>query len=114
MSASSGTETGKDTSIGTYVYGITAADHPALPSFAEELRGVGDPPCSVRVLTAGALAAIVSDAPEKLRPKRRDLLAHQQRLQIVLDQRLDRPPTAPDFVRVAHPDQPHGRHHDQD
>jgi hypothetical protein len=31
----------------------------------------------VRVLTAGDLAAVVSDAPEDLRPKRRDLLAHQ-------------------------------------
>lgn len=81
MSTSSGTETGNDTSIGTYVYGVTDAAHPALPSFAEELRGVGDPPRSVRVLTAGALAAIVSDAPEKLRPKRKDLLAHQHVLE---------------------------------
>jgi hypothetical protein len=31
----------------------------------------------VRVLTQGDLTAIVSDAPEGLRPKRRDLLAHQ-------------------------------------
>ncbi len=81
MTTSSGTESGNGTSIGTYVYGITAADHPALVSFAEELRGVGDPPRSVRVLTAGALAAIVSDAPEKLRPKRKDLLAHQHVLE---------------------------------
>jgi hypothetical protein len=31
----------------------------------------------VRVLKEGDLAAVVSDAPEGLRPKRRDLLAHQ-------------------------------------
>ncbi|RZU23657.1 GvpL/GvpF family gas vesicle protein [Streptomyces sp. BK239] len=60
--------------MSTYVYGITAASHPALP---EGLGGVGDPPMQIRVLTEGELAAIVSDAPENLRPKRKDLLAHQ-------------------------------------
>lgn len=60
--------------MSTYVYGITAASHPALP---EGLSGVGEPPLPVRVLRAGDLAAVVSDAPENLRPKRRDLLAHQ-------------------------------------
>ncbi|WP_406162014.1 GvpL/GvpF family gas vesicle protein [Streptomyces sp. NBC_00882] len=60
--------------MSTYVYGITAASHPALP---EDLAGVGNPALPVRVLTEGDLAAIVSDAPEGLRPKRRDLLAHQ-------------------------------------
>ncbi|MDQ0765142.1 GvpL/GvpF family gas vesicle protein [Streptomyces canus] len=60
--------------MSTYVYGITAASHPALP---EDLAGVGDPALPVRVLKEGDLAAIVSDAPEGLRPKRRDLLAHQ-------------------------------------
>ncbi|MFQ6145212.1 GvpL/GvpF family gas vesicle protein [Streptomyces seoulensis] len=60
--------------MSTYVYGITAASHPAL---AEALTGVGEPPRPVRVLTAGDLAAVVSDAPENLRPKRKDLLAHQ-------------------------------------
>jgi hypothetical protein len=60
--------------VSTYVYGITAASHPALP---EGLGGVGDPALPVRVLTEGDLAAIVSDSPEGLRPKRRDLLAHQ-------------------------------------
>ncbi|MET7698821.1 GvpL/GvpF family gas vesicle protein [Streptomyces sp. NPDC005485] len=58
----------------TYVYGITAASHPSLP---EDMGGVGDPPRPVRILKEGELAAIVSDAPEGLRPKRRDLLAHQ-------------------------------------
>jgi hypothetical protein len=60
--------------VSTYVYGITAASHPALP---EGLGGVGDPALPVLVLQEGDLAAIVSDAPEGLRPKRRDLLAHQ-------------------------------------
>ncbi|MGW1619334.1 GvpL/GvpF family gas vesicle protein [Streptomyces sp. NPDC002172] len=60
--------------MSTYVYGITAAAHPDLP---DGMDGVGDPPRRVRVLTEGELAAIVSDAPEGLRPKRRDLLAHQ-------------------------------------
>ncbi|MFI7406131.1 GvpL/GvpF family gas vesicle protein [Streptomyces sp. NPDC049541] len=60
--------------MSTYVYGITASSHPALP---EGLTGVGDPPRPVRVLKEGDLAAVVSDAPEGLRPKRKDLLAHQ-------------------------------------
>ncbi|MFF4690577.1 GvpL/GvpF family gas vesicle protein [Streptomyces sp. NPDC001307] len=60
--------------MSTYVYGITARTHPALP---EGMTGVGEPPRPVRVLTAGELAAVVSDAPEGLRAKRRDLLAHQ-------------------------------------
>jgi len=58
----------------TYVYGIAFATHPSLP---EDMGGVGDPARPVRILKAGDLAAIVSDAPEGLRPKRRDLLAHQ-------------------------------------
>jgi len=41
------------------------------------MGGVGDPPRPVRILTEGELAAVVSDAPEGLRPKRKDLLAHQ-------------------------------------
>ncbi|WP_374984370.1 GvpL/GvpF family gas vesicle protein [Streptomyces fradiae] len=60
--------------MSTYVYGIALSSHPALP---EKTDGVGDPPGPVRVLTEGPLAALVSDAPEGLRPKRRDLLAHQ-------------------------------------
>ncbi|MFJ7150652.1 GvpL/GvpF family gas vesicle protein [Streptomyces sp. NPDC100445] len=60
--------------MSTYVYGITARSHPALP---EGMTGVGQPPRPVRLLTAGELTAVVSDAPEDLRPKRRDLLAHQ-------------------------------------
>lgn len=60
--------------MSTYVYGIAASSHPALP---KDMGGVGDPARPVRILTEGELAAIVSDAPEGLRPKRKDLLAHQ-------------------------------------
>ncbi|MFE6281858.1 GvpL/GvpF family gas vesicle protein [Streptomyces sp. NPDC057877] len=60
--------------MSTYVYGITASSHPALP---EGMGGVGDPARPLRVLKQGALAAIVSDAPEGLRPKRKELMAHQ-------------------------------------
>ncbi|MFJ4716561.1 GvpL/GvpF family gas vesicle protein [Streptomyces sp. NPDC088785] len=60
--------------MSTYVYGIAAAGHPSLPAGME---GIGKPALPVRTVTAGELAAIVSDAPENLRSKRRDLLAHQ-------------------------------------
>ncbi|MFJ8821018.1 GvpL/GvpF family gas vesicle protein [Streptomyces sp. NPDC102467] len=60
--------------MSTYVYGIAGADHPSLP---DGMEGIGSPALTVRVVTAGGLAALVSDAPENLRPKRRDLLAHQ-------------------------------------
>ncbi|MEU2792993.1 GvpL/GvpF family gas vesicle protein [Streptomyces sp. NPDC007100] len=60
--------------MSTYVYGIARADHPAPE---QELLGIGDPPRPVRIVREGELAAVVSDCPDKLRPKRRDLLAHQ-------------------------------------
>ncbi|MGW4567057.1 GvpL/GvpF family gas vesicle protein [Streptomyces sp. NPDC004561] len=60
--------------MSTYVYGIIRASHSPLP---QDMEGIGDPARPVRVLREGELAAIVSDAPEELRPKRRDLLAHQ-------------------------------------
>ncbi|TQK42616.1 gas vesicle protein GvpL/GvpF [Streptomyces sp. SLBN-118] len=60
--------------MSTYVYGIARSSHPSLPDRAS---GVGDPPRPVRILRQGRLAAFVSDAPDDLKPKRRDLLAHQ-------------------------------------
>ncbi|MFD7923964.1 GvpL/GvpF family gas vesicle protein [Streptomyces sp. NPDC059740] len=60
--------------MATYVYGIARGDHPDLP---EGLTGIGDPPLPVRLVREGDLAAVVSDSPDNLRPKRRDLLAHQ-------------------------------------
>ncbi|GGX31614.1 GvpL/GvpF family gas vesicle protein [Streptomyces lomondensis] len=61
--------------MSTYVYGIIRASHSSLP---QDMDGIGDPPRPVRVLRQGELAAIVSEAPEELRPKRRDLLAHHR------------------------------------
>ncbi|MEU8822435.1 GvpL/GvpF family gas vesicle protein [Streptomyces sp. NPDC048636] len=58
---------------GVYVYGVVHAGHPVPPGRA----GVGERPGPVRTLPAGELAAVVSDAPDRLRAKRRDLLAHQ-------------------------------------
>ncbi|MFJ4584248.1 GvpL/GvpF family gas vesicle protein [Streptomyces echinatus] len=61
--------------MGTYVYGIIRASHSPL---RQDLEGIGEAPRPVRVVGRGEVAAIVSDAPEGLRPKRRDLLAHQR------------------------------------
>lgn len=58
----------------TYVYGIARRTHDRLP---ESMGGVGDPPKPVRTVAQGELVALVSDAPEDLKPRRRDLLAHQ-------------------------------------
>ncbi|WP_353945495.1 GvpL/GvpF family gas vesicle protein [Streptomyces sp. HUAS MG91] len=60
--------------MSTYVYGIADAGHPSLP---DGMEGIGSPARTVRTVTGGGLLALVSDAPESLRPKRRDLLAHQ-------------------------------------
>ncbi|WP_329112164.1 GvpL/GvpF family gas vesicle protein [Streptomyces sp. NBC_01353] len=60
--------------MSTYVYGITRAEQ-KLPDDAE---GIGQPPMPVRTVRSGALVALVSDAPIELKPKRRDLLAHQR------------------------------------
>ncbi|GHJ30939.1 MULTISPECIES: GvpL/GvpF family gas vesicle protein [Streptomyces] len=56
-----------------YVYGVVRASHAVPPGRA----GVGERPAPLRTLPAGALAAVISDAPDRLRAKRRDLLAHQ-------------------------------------
>ncbi|MFE0136379.1 GvpL/GvpF family gas vesicle protein [Streptomyces sp. NPDC059037] len=61
--------------MSTYVYGIAACSHPSLPV---GMDGVGKPPHPVRVIKEGELAAVVSDAPDGLRPKRNNLLAHQK------------------------------------
>lgn len=57
----------------TYVYGITPGDR-ILP---DDIEGVGDPPRPVRAVRSGDLAALCSDAPTELKPRRSDLLAHQ-------------------------------------
>ncbi|GAA1089007.1 MULTISPECIES: GvpL/GvpF family gas vesicle protein [Kitasatospora] len=60
--------------MSVYVYSITAASHPRQLA---GLVGVGEPPSTLRSVCAGPLCAVVSDAPDELRPKRRDLTAHQ-------------------------------------
>ncbi|MEU8588812.1 GvpL/GvpF family gas vesicle protein [Streptomyces sp. NPDC048664] len=58
----------------TYVYGITGADHPLR---LDGVEGVGEPPTALRTVRTDTLTAVVSDAPEGLRAKRRDVRAHQ-------------------------------------
>ncbi|MFD7013318.1 GvpL/GvpF family gas vesicle protein [Streptomyces sp. NPDC059928] len=65
--------------MSTYVYGIARNSPPPLTG---DVSGVGDPPRPVRTVQRGALVALVSDAPEDLKPKRRDLLAHQSVLAV--------------------------------
>ncbi|WP_030930774.1 GvpL/GvpF family gas vesicle protein [Streptomyces sp. NRRL B-24720] len=60
--------------MAVYVYSIVAATHPQR---LDDLDGVGNPPTSLRSVKTDKLVAVVSDAPEDLRPKRRDLGAHQ-------------------------------------
>ncbi|MFG2289233.1 GvpL/GvpF family gas vesicle protein [Streptomyces sp. NPDC048595] len=60
--------------MAVYVYSIVASTHPQR---LDGLDGVGDPPGELRTVSAGWLSAVVSDAPDELQPKRRDLLAHQ-------------------------------------
>ncbi|MGW0646255.1 GvpL/GvpF family gas vesicle protein [Streptomyces sp. S063] len=65
----------------TYIYAITGADHP-LP--LNGLHGVGDPPSELRTLRTDLLAAVVSEAPDGLRAKRRDVMAHQNVLEALM------------------------------
>jgi Gas vesicle synthesis protein GvpL/GvpF len=58
--------------MSTYVYGFTQTTHPLA---INDLLGVGSK--RLRVLSSVGLAAVVSDAPEGLRAKRRDLEAHE-------------------------------------
>jgi hypothetical protein len=60
--------------MAVYVYAVTLRDHPCR---VEGLTGVGARGAAVRVLSAGRLRAVVSDIDEEIRPKRRDVVAHQ-------------------------------------
>lgn len=67
--------------MSTYIYGIIGSGD-ATPGADGADRvtgthGIGEPPRPVRIVRRGPLAALVSDAPGDLRPKERDLLAHQ-------------------------------------
>ncbi|MFI8766569.1 GvpL/GvpF family gas vesicle protein [Streptomyces sp. R-07] len=57
-----------------YVYTIVAAAHPCR---VDGLTGVGAEPSPLRTVTVGPLRAVVSEINEEIRPKRRDLAAHQ-------------------------------------
>lgn len=61
---------------GLYVYAVVRGGA-ALP---EGAGGVGEPPATLRTVGAGEVAAVVSEAPARLRARRRDLLAHQNLL----------------------------------
>ncbi|WP_330456347.1 GvpL/GvpF family gas vesicle protein [Streptomyces sp. NBC_00820] len=61
--------------MAVYVYTITGKQHPLR---LDGLHGVGESAAELRVVTAGPLCAVVSDAPEDLRPKRRDIRAHEE------------------------------------
>ena len=64
--------------MSTYVYGFATATHP-LP--IDGLTGVGAEKAPVRLIREGGLVAVVSDAPDGLRAKRRDLEAHERVLE---------------------------------
>lgn len=64
------------TADGVYVYAIIRAGR----SLPVDAAGVGSPAAAVRSIRQGRLAAVVSEAPPRLRARRRDLLAHQDLL----------------------------------
>jgi hypothetical protein len=67
--------------VSTYVYAFTGASHP-LP--LDGLAGVGERKPALRLVRQDGLAAVVSDAPENLRAKRRDVEAHERVLDTLL------------------------------
>lgn len=69
------------TADGVYVYAIIQ-EGKRLPKKA---GGVGSPAAPLRTIRHGQVAAVVSDAPPKLRARRRDLLAHQDLLMRLAD-----------------------------
>ncbi|MFD0903164.1 GvpL/GvpF family gas vesicle protein [Actinomadura sediminis] len=65
-----------------YVYAITDADHPHR---LDGLKGVGESAGTPTTVAGRSLKAVVSDAPDDLRPKRREVLAHQAVLERLLE-----------------------------
>ncbi|MEU1534143.1 GvpL/GvpF family gas vesicle protein [Streptomyces fagopyri] len=61
--------------MAVYVYSIALKAHPMR---LDGLSGVGDPPAALRTVNAAGLCAVISDTPENLRARRRDVLAHQE------------------------------------
>ncbi|RKT08491.1 gas vesicle protein GvpL/GvpF [Streptomyces sp. 3211.6] len=60
--------------MAVYVYAVTGHDHPC---HLDGLTGVGSDAPAVRTLESGKLRAVVSDVAGEIRPKRRDVIAHQ-------------------------------------
>ncbi|WP_049578168.1 GvpL/GvpF family gas vesicle protein [Streptomyces sp. SBT349] len=80
-----------------YVYGIIRASQ-ELPAGR---RGVGTPPARLRRLCERGVAAVVSEAPESLLARRRDLMAHQD----TLLELAERGPVLPMRFGVVSPDE---------
>ncbi|WP_367322942.1 GvpL/GvpF family gas vesicle protein [Streptomyces sp. HUAS ZL42] len=58
-----------------YVYAITKASHPLR---LDGLKGVGEGTSEIRVVRGDSLCAVVSETPEDLSVKRRDVEAHHE------------------------------------
>src|SRR3979411_2592626 len=69
--------------MSTYLYGIVMGSH---PKDLADLRGVGQSPSPLRKVAAGDLAVVVSDVPADIRAKRRDLLAHENVLEVLCEE----------------------------
>ncbi|MFJ1990408.1 GvpL/GvpF family gas vesicle protein [Streptomyces asiaticus] len=63
-------------SASLYIYAITGADHPLRLAGLRTVGGGSGG--ALRAVIGGPLACVVSPAPPDLRPKRRDLAAHQE------------------------------------
>ncbi|MGW1894520.1 GvpL/GvpF family gas vesicle protein [Streptomyces sp. NPDC002004] len=61
--------------MAVYIHSIVGKQHPVR---LDGLHGIGSPPSRLRTVTAGPLCAVVSDAPDGLRPEASDVAAHQR------------------------------------
>lgn len=97
-------EDSADRAVTVYTYALTLRDHPLR---LDGLSGVGAPPTPLRTVLAGPLCAVVSDVSEEPHPTERDIGAHhdvQQRLMeggIVLPLRFGATALDDDAVRSA-------------
>ncbi|MGW6414549.1 GvpL/GvpF family gas vesicle protein [Streptomyces sp. NPDC055055] len=60
--------------MAVYVYAVTSRDHPCR---IDGTTGVGSDGSAPRTISTDTLRAVVSDIDEEIRPKRRDVAAHQ-------------------------------------
>ncbi|MET7640925.1 GvpL/GvpF family gas vesicle protein [Streptomyces sp. NPDC005438] len=68
--------------MSSYIYAITRTDHPTR---LDGLAPVGEAEAPLRAVRTDTLSAVVSDAPDNLRAKRRDLAAHQAVLERLME-----------------------------